>query len=124
MFDYAETEYLRRQPKYAKSSAEASVSSAIKIKTAPCRTVMIPCRNIAALSAAQAEASARGGPPQGRAPQTSARSYDSNRSSRHPQDDGMESLILQIAGRFCTRLVRSAEDKPPLRQAAPRQNPK
>ncbi len=43
---------------------------------------MIPCRNIAALSAAQAEASARGGPPQGRAPQTSARSYGSNRSSR------------------------------------------
>ena len=37
---------------------------------------MIPCRNIAALSAARAEASARGGP------QTSARSYDNNRSSR------------------------------------------
>ena len=43
---------------------------------------MIPCRNIAALSAARAEASARGGPPQGRAPQTSTRSYGSNRSSR------------------------------------------
>ena len=80
--DYAETEYLRRQPKYAKSSAEANVSSAIKIKTASCRAVTIPCRNIAALSAARAEASARGGPPQGRAPQTSTRSYGSNRSSR------------------------------------------
>ena len=88
---------------------------------------MIPCRNIAALSAAQAEASARGGPPQGRAPQTSARSYDNNRSSRHPLDDGTEFLILilklPIAGCFCTRLAHFAEDEPPLRQAAPRQNP-
>ena len=91
------------------SRVQKQVSSAIK--TASCRAVTIPCRNIAALSAARAEASARGGPPQGRAPQTSTRSYDNNRSSCHPQDDGTESLILQIAGRFCTRLVRSAEDK-------------
>ena len=96
------------------------------IKTASCRAVTIPCCNIAALSAARAEASARGGPP------LWACSADFDPQLRqqpiltHPLDDGTEFLILilklPIAGCFCTRLAHFAEDKPPLRQAAPRQN--
>ena len=114
--DYAEREYLRRQPKIRISEGRSKRQA---IKTASCRAVTIPCCNIAALSAARAEASARGGPP------LWACSADFDPQLRqqpiltHPRDDGTEFQILilklPIAGCFCTRLAHFAEDKPPLR---------
>ena len=104
--DYAEREYLRRQPKIRISEGRSKRQA---IKTASCRAVTIPCCNIAALSAARAEASARGGPP------LWACSADFDPQIRqqpiltHPRDDGTEFLILilklQIAGCFCLCLA-------------------
>ena len=106
--DYAEREYLRRQPKIRISEGRSKRQA---IKTASCRAVTIPCCNIAALSAARAEASARGSPP------LWACSADFDPQLRqqpiltHPRDDGTEFLILilkfklPIAGCFCARLA-------------------
>ena len=106
--DYAERKYLRRQPKIRISEGRSKRQA---IKTASCRAVTIPCCNIAALSTARAEASARGSPP------LWACSADFDPQLRqqpiltHPRDDGTEFLILilkfklPIAGCFCARLA-------------------